>query len=125
VLLILLVLTSLLTYLVRLLHRKVIKLHFLCTVWNFRLFFPSQHLDLKLNIVDDQSLIFSAVFLLVDQSLVLSLNKDHYHTMTERKKRRRQSNMMMIIIISQDVDIMTFHLTIYIKMSIVTNKIDK
>ena len=47
VLLILLVLTSLLTYLLRLLPCKLIKLHMLCTVWNFRLF-VSQHLDLSL-----------------------------------------------------------------------------
>ncbi len=42
----------------------------------------------------------------------------------EEERRWSKSNRI-IIIISQGVDIVTFHLVVYNKMSIVTNKIDK
>ena len=95
VLLILLVQTSLLTYLVRLLHRKVIKLH-IYAMHSMKLssFFVSQHLHSSF-VYDDQSLIFSAVVLLVDQSFPFFyfLNSDdddddpHHRTMTRRKNK--------------------------------------
>jgi hypothetical protein len=82
---------------------------------------------LQLHIFDDQSLIFSAVFLLVDQSLPSfhSFHNDHHQTMTQRKKTRWSKSNRIIIIISQGIDLVTFHMVVYIKMSIVTNKIDK
>ncbi len=124
-LLILLVLTSLLTYLVRLLHRKMIKLHILCTVWNFRLF-VSQHLDLSL-IYSMISRLFSQLYSCwsINRFLSFILSTTNIIIIQWHKEEERMSKSNRIIIISQGVDILTFHLIVYIKMSIVTNKIDK
>ncbi len=125
-LLILLLLTSLLTYLVRLLHHKVIKLHMRCTVWNFRLF-VSQHLDLS-SIYSMISRLFFQLYSCWSINRFLSLILSTMMIIIQwhkEKKRRKRSKSNRIIIISQGVDIVTFHLVVYIKMSIVTNKIDK
>lgn len=97
--------------------RKLIKLHMLCTVWNFRLF-VFQHLNLSFVYIYDSMIIrlFSQLYaccsiirFFLDNNHLHSHH--HYHIMTQRRSSQNSSRMMVmmmiliIFIISQGAEI--------------------